>query len=169
MSDAARLKSTIYVGGLDSTITRDLLHQAFLPFGEIVEIQLPNTNPNAPKSSHPNNSKANSNSNNPTHRGFCLVEYTTPVDALAAIDNMDQSMLAGRVLKVAAAKPQKDANEGLGSRTAVWEQEGWLAKHEVSEEDREAAVSAQMELNRKANDPMVGLEGLDLAGPQKPE
>ena len=35
---------------------------------------------------------------------------------------MDQSELFGRVIKVAQAKPQKDANEGLGSKTAVWEQ-----------------------------------------------
>ena len=35
---------------------------------------------------------------------------------------MDQGELFGRVIKVAQARPQKDANEGLGSKTAVWEQ-----------------------------------------------
>ena len=35
---------------------------------------------------------------------------------------MDQSELFGRVIKVAAAKSQKESSEGLGSRTAVWEQ-----------------------------------------------
>jgi hypothetical protein len=35
---------------------------------------------------------------------------------------MDRSELYGQVIKVAAAKPQKDANEGLGSKTAIWEQ-----------------------------------------------
>lgn len=35
---------------------------------------------------------------------------------------MDQSELFGRVIKVAAAKPQKEGNEGLGSKVAVWEQ-----------------------------------------------
>lgn len=35
---------------------------------------------------------------------------------------MDQSELYGRVIKCNEAKPQKDHNEGLGSRTAVWEQ-----------------------------------------------
>ena len=39
-----------------------------------------------------------------------------------AIDNMDQSELFGRVIKVSAAKPPKNANEGLGSKTALWEQ-----------------------------------------------
>ena len=35
---------------------------------------------------------------------------------------MDQSELYGRVIKCNPAKPLKDASEGLGSRTAVWEQ-----------------------------------------------
>lgn len=56
------------------------------------------------------------------HRGFGYVEFELPTDAKEAIENMDQSELFGRVLKVAAAKPQKESNEGLGSKTAVWEQ-----------------------------------------------
>lgn len=35
---------------------------------------------------------------------------------------MDQAELFGRVLKVNQAKPQQKAGEGLGSKTAVWEQ-----------------------------------------------
>lgn len=35
---------------------------------------------------------------------------------------MDQSELYGRVIKVNQAKPQKDASEKLGSKTAIWEQ-----------------------------------------------
>jgi hypothetical protein len=35
---------------------------------------------------------------------------------------MDQSELFGRIIKVAATRPQKESSEGLGSRTAVWEQ-----------------------------------------------
>lgn len=79
-------------------------------------------------------------------------------------------MLAGRVLKVSQAKPGKEKGEGLGSKYAVWEQEGWLAKHEVSEQDKEQAIKAQEETNRRmAADPMQGLEGLDVAGPAKPQ
>lgn len=37
---------------------------------------------------------------------------------------MDQSELYGRVIKVNQAKPQKSADEKLGSRTAIWEQVG---------------------------------------------
>ena len=85
-------------------------------------------------------------------------------------------MLLSRVLKVSAAKPSKEKGEGLGSKVAVWEQEGWLAKHEVSEEDKNAARRAQEEevkeeeaRRRKRGDLMVGLEGVGVAGPEKPE
>lgn len=56
------------------------------------------------------------------HRGFAYVEFEDPEDTKAAIDNMDGSELFGKVLKVNAAKPPKNVNEGLGSKTALWEQ-----------------------------------------------
>ena len=110
MTDASRLKATLYVGGLDNAVTGGTLHAAFIPFGEIVDVSLPK--PDLPSSTDP-------------HRGFGYVEFESPDDAKEAIDNMDQSELYGRVIKVAAAKPQKEANEGLGSKTAIWEQVGY--------------------------------------------
>jgi len=107
MSDTARLKSTIFVGGLDNAVDINVLHNAFVPFGEIVDISLPK--PELKSSVDP-------------HRGFGYIEFELADDAREAIDNMDQSELFGRVIKVAAAKPQKDTSEGLGSRTALWEQ-----------------------------------------------
>lgn len=56
------------------------------------------------------------------HRGFGYVEFEDPEDVKDAIDNMDQSELFGKVIKVNPAKPPKNANEGLGSKTALWEQ-----------------------------------------------
>ncbi|MCJ1235916.1 hypothetical protein MMC14_003890 [Varicellaria rhodocarpa] len=151
MTDAARLKATVYVGGLDNAVNERILTDAFLPFGEIVDVSLPK--PEVPSSPDP-------------HRGFGYVEFEIPGDAKEAIDNMDQSELFGRVIKVAAAKPQKETNEGLGSKTAIWEQEGWLAKHAVSDEDRLAAEQARNKSDNRPDDPMQGLEGLDVAGPQ---
>lgn len=107
MSESSRLKNTIYVGGLDQSVTLRTLTEAFLPFGEIADISLPK--PEAPSSTD-------------LHRGFGYVEFEDPQDAKEAIDNMDQSELYGRIIKVAAAKPQKDSNEGLGSKTAIWQQ-----------------------------------------------
>ena len=107
MTDAARLKATVYVGGLDRAVTSSTLYAAFIPFGEVVDVSLPK--PDIPSSTDP-------------HRGFGYVEFENPEDAQDAMDNMDQSELFGRVIRVAAAKPQKEANEGLGSKTAIWEQ-----------------------------------------------
>ena len=107
MTDASRLKSTVYVGGLDQAVTTQTLSEAFIPFGEITDISLPK--PEAPSSAD-------------VHRGFGYVEFEDPTDAKEAIDNMDQSELYGRIIKVAAAKPTKDKDEGLGSKTAIWEQ-----------------------------------------------
>jgi len=93
------------LGGLDNSITKPLLHAAFLPFGEIVEVNLPGSE------------------NERGHRGFGYVEFESAEDAAAAIDNMDQATLAGRTLSVAIAKPQtKEAGNVLGSKVAVWEQ-----------------------------------------------
>lgn len=178
MTDAARWKATVYVGGLAPIVTVATLHDAFLPFGDIADVSLPkNENPN-------------SNTTEP-HRGFAYVEFEDADDAKEAIDNMDQSEFFGRVIKVTAAKAPKSADEGLGSKTAIWEQvsllqylyfpqkqiqtnglraaqqESWLAKHAVSEEDRLATDQAQVPEESRADDPMQGLEGLDVAGPRQ--
>ena len=62
------------------------------------------------------------------HRGFGYVEFEDPEDTKEAIDNMDQSELFGKVIKVNAAKPPKNVNEGLGSKTALWEQVSFLKR-----------------------------------------
>ncbi|KAL9640770.1 MAG: hypothetical protein Q9164_000085 [Protoblastenia rupestris] len=150
MTDAARTKATIYVAGLENAVNDKILADAFVPFGEIVDVTLPK--PELPSSTDP-------------HRGFGYIEFESPADAKEAIDNMDQSEFFGRVIKVAQAKPQKNASEGLGSKTAVWESESYLAKHAVREEDRLGAGEGEQELEG-VTDPMQGLEGLDVAGPK---
>lgn len=52
-----------------------------------------------------------------------------------------------------------------GTATDFSMQEGWLAENAVSEEDKLAADRAQAGANRP-DDPMQGLEGLDVAGPK---
>jgi hypothetical protein len=44
-------------------------------------------------------------------------------------------------------------------------QEGWLAENAVSDEDKLAAERARSGADRP-DDPMQGLEGLDVAGPK---
>jgi len=41
MSDQSRQKATVFVGGLDTNVTSQTLHDAFIPFGEIVDVSLP--------------------------------------------------------------------------------------------------------------------------------
>jgi len=50
------------------------------------------------------------------HRGFAFVEFALPEDAVAALDNMNDSELYGRVLKINLAKPASMK----GSGAAVW-------------------------------------------------
>jgi RNA recognition motif-containing protein len=107
MSDAQRAKSTLFVGGLAPNVTSQTLHEAFIPFGPIIDITIPP--PELPSSKDP-------------HRGFGYVEFETLGDAKEAIDNMDQSELFGRVIRVNVAKERKAEGEGLGSKTAIWEQ-----------------------------------------------
>ncbi|KAJ4388461.1 hypothetical protein N0V85_007529 [Neurospora sp. IMI 360204] len=147
MTDATRWKATVHIRGLAPAVTTATIHDAFIPFGEIVDISLPKNE--KPDSTDP-------------HRGFAYVEYGDEEDAKEAIDNMDQSELFGRVIRVSGAKIPKSAKEGLGSKTAVWEQEAWLAENAVSEEDRLAATAP----DDAPDDPMQGLEGLDVAGPK---
>lgn len=108
MTDPSRVAQTVFVGGLAQTVTANTLSEAFIPFGPIADISLPK--PELPSSTD-------------LHRGFGYVEFEEAADAKEAIDNMDQSELYGRVIKVNAAKPsQKAMNDGLGSKVALWEQ-----------------------------------------------
>lgn len=111
MADAStRPNSTVYVGGLDvNLVTAATLSEAFIPFGEIVDVSLPK--PELPSSTD-------------LHRGFGYVEFEDEHDAKEAIANMDQSELYGRVIKVAMAKPDRKAEgaTGLGSMKPIWEQ-----------------------------------------------
>ena len=146
--DSTRPNSTVFVAGLDTNlVTATTLSEAFIPFGEIVDISLPK--PEAPSSTD-------------LHRGFGYVEFEEAIDAKEAIDNMDQSELFGRVIKVAMSKPERrdTGKPGIGATTAVWEQEGYLAKY------GEPQADAAPETDEKPEDPMQGLEGLDVAGPR---
>ncbi len=95
---------TLYVGGLDEAVTLDTLRAAFLPFGELKDVQLP-------LDLHTQKSK-----------GFGFVEFESDEDATAAIENMDGAELFGRVIRVNASRALK----GKGGK-AVWaEADEWL-------------------------------------------
>ena len=59
-----------FTGGLAEEVTEDVLKAAFIPFGEMSEVQMP------------------IDYQTEKHRGFAFIEFELPEDALAAIDNM---------------------------------------------------------------------------------
>ncbi|KAI8813385.1 cyclophilin-like domain-containing protein [Cladochytrium replicatum] len=111
-------KAMLFVGGLDQQVTETFLHDAFIPFGDIIEVQLP-PDPNS----------------HSMHRGFGFVEFEDPADADAAIHNMHNSELFGRVIKVNIAKPTRlPINSDGFSTKAIWNDERWLKEYVQAEE-----------------------------------
>lgn len=96
---SGRQQTTVYVGGFSPDTTATLLHSAFIPFGDILDISLP---------SDPARKGA--------HKGFAFITFATPEAALDACDNMHRNCLPtvtnrGRILKVNKAKPPKGAGK----------------------------------------------------------
>eukprot|EP00123_Amoebidium_parasiticum_P014173 comp22373_c0_seq1/m.33351 comp22373_c0_seq1/g.33351 ORF comp22373_c0_seq1/g.33351 comp22373_c0_seq1/m.33351 type:complete len:306 (-) comp22373_c0_seq1:126-1043(-) len=112
-------KRILYVGGLEEAVDENMLRAAFIPFGDIVDIQLPVDYQTG------------------KHRGFAFVEFENAEDSNAAKDNMDEAELLGRTIRVNHAKPQKFKE---GSTKAVWTDETWLQKHGKGREDGAMAV-----------------------------
>lgn len=68
---------SLYVGGLDESVSLDTLKAAFIPFGNLKDVQLPQDKDGK-------------------SRGFAFVEFDEDEDAAAAIENMDGAELCGR-------------------------------------------------------------------------
>lgn len=100
-------KRTLYVGGLADEVDRNLVKSAFLPFGDIVDVNLP------------------MDYNTQKHKGFAFVEFQMPEDAADAIDNMDNGEILGKTIRVNLAKPVKfkDSNS-----RPVWASDDYLRK-----------------------------------------
>jgi len=101
-------KKLIYVGGLAEEVDTKVLNSAFIPFGDIVEVNMPQ------------------DYETEKHRGFAFIEFELPEDAQAAIDNMNDSEMFGRTLRVNLAKPMKIKD---GSSRPVWATDEWLQKY----------------------------------------
>ncbi|XP_055512341.1 peptidyl-prolyl cis-trans isomerase E isoform X1 [Leucoraja erinacea] len=97
----------MWVSGLAEEVDEKVLHAAFIPFGDIMDIQIP------------------LDYETEKHRGFAFVEFEGAEDAAAAIDNMNESELFGRTIRVNLAKPMRIKE---GSSRAVWSDDDWLKK-----------------------------------------
>lgn len=99
-------------GGLEESVTTEILHAAFLPFGEITDVNLvldAATRARLPLKHVPRAPVLLTSSSllvcAEKHRGFAFVQFEDRGDAADAIDNMNNAELFGRVLKVNVAKP----------------------------------------------------------------
>ncbi|KAF9309506.1 hypothetical protein BKA57DRAFT_474068 [Linnemannia elongata] len=130
MSSKDSNKSTLFVGGLDEQVTPQILHAAFIPFGDITQIEIPSD----PTSNAP-------------HRGFGFVEFDLAVDAQAAQDNMHLSELFGRTIKVNLAKPGKGGPGGMrsGPEKAIWADEDWLKENVMGDDSHLSSSAADQE------------------------
>lgn len=123
-------KKTIYVGGLAEEVDEGVIRAAFIPFGDISEVQVP------------------IDYQTEKHRGFAFVEFELPEDAKAAIDNMDNSELYGRTLRVNLAKAMRMREN---SSKPVWADDDWLSSFagkqalEQQQKDNPTAVTGQDE------------------------
>ncbi len=107
-------KRTLYVGGLDDGVTEELLRAAFIPFGEILAITF-------------NVDQITSNGLDfnlmtiEKHRGFAFIEYETIDDANAAVDNMHNAELFGKVITCSTANPNTISAKGKPSKHKICE------------------------------------------------
>ncbi|KAI7840541.1 hypothetical protein COHA_005696 [Chlorella ohadii] len=128
-------KTALYVGGLESTVNEAALHAAFLPFGEIKEVSLPLDHATG------------------QHRGFGFVEFEAAEDAADAIDNMHNSELYGRVLRVNYAQPNKIKGGDKGWATqAVWADADDWYEQQLAEAELDKLAEQQEKAARKAAD-----------------
>lgn len=101
-------KRTVYVGGIGEEVNEKILSLAFIPFGDIVGVSIPLDNETG------------------KHRGFGFVEFELPEDAAAAIDNMNESEIYAKTIRVNFARPPK-VNER--SQRPIWADDEWLKQY----------------------------------------
>ncbi|KAI9295473.1 peptidyl-prolyl cis-trans isomerase E [Neoconidiobolus thromboides FSU 785] len=124
-----RKTNTIFVGGFDEQVNEQILYDTCIPFGDIVQVQIP-SNP----------------SRWLVHRGFGFVEYEDSEDALAAVDNLHLSELYGKVLKVNIAT---NTRVNQYSIKAVWTEDSWLQEYGTNRQEENRIENKKEEGDKK--------------------
>ncbi len=111
-------KYILYVGGLAEAVNKQILHAAFVPFGEVKSVDIPYDVTTCkyiiyilvkPK-------------------GFGFVEFEEYEDCLHAIENMNDSELCGKVISVSFAKKKK-IKDNLNNNKPIWADEDYTSKY----------------------------------------
>ena len=99
----------LHVAGLDDSVTKDVLIGAFSVFGEIQSVDIP------------------IDSQSGKSRGFGFVEFMDANDATDAVDNMNQSEIYGRTIRVKFSS-RKPPGQLRDPKKAVWADELYYKK-----------------------------------------
>ncbi|XP_042498581.1 peptidyl-prolyl cis-trans isomerase E [Macadamia integrifolia] len=132
-------KNTLYVGGLAEEVNEAILHATFIPFGDIKDVKTPLDQATQ------------------KHRSFGFVTFLEKEDAAAAMDNMDNAELYGRVLTVNYALPEriKGGEQGWAAQPIWADADTWFERQQQEEEmqrlqaENRKAMEAAEELHRK--------------------
>ncbi|MCL7028303.1 hypothetical protein MKW94_021850 [Papaver nudicaule] len=132
-------KTTLYVGGLAEEVNETILHSAFIPFGDIKDVKTPLDQATQ------------------KHRSFGFVTFLEKEDAAAAMDNMDNAELYGRVLTVNYALPEKikGGEQGWAAQPVWADADTWFERQQQEEEmlrvqaENRAEMQKAEELHRK--------------------
>ncbi|KAK1442179.1 hypothetical protein BgAZ_402090 [Babesia gibsoni] len=120
MSETAGQKRTLFVRELADEVTKEILYAAFLPFGNILSIDMPVDKEKG------------------TNRGIAFIEFENEEDARHAIFNQHESELYGRVIKVAHSTKAhvKQVNAAGRRHKAVWHDDPTFG-HDLRPDDEE--------------------------------
>ena len=91
----------VHVAGLEESVTKDVLFGAFCVFGEIRNVDIP------------------IDVKTGTHRGFAFIEFMEADDANDAVDNMHESELYGRTIRVKLSS-KRPLGQLQDPKRAVW-------------------------------------------------
>ena len=91
----------VFVNGLDEAVSKDTLLGAFAIFGEVLSVEIP------------------IDATTLVSRGFAFVEFADANDAKDSIDNMDESELFGRTIRVKLSN-KRPTTQLKDPKQAVW-------------------------------------------------
>ncbi|KAL9644855.1 hypothetical protein ABK040_005335 [Willaertia magna] len=98
-------RKILYVGNLAPSVNREILQQLFIPFGEVLDITIPEDEEGK-------------------HRGYAFVEFELPEDATEALDNINLSELYGRIIHCNYSKPSNLSKEAFSDlNKPIWSDE----------------------------------------------
>ena len=126
--------TTIYVGGFDRSVDDTVLHAAFIPFGEIENIEIPST---MDKVGHT----------------YGFIRFSEADDALAAIENMDKAELNGKIISVAKAK--SDAPLQVPSDTPLWQHPEYFKALAEREKEKPLDIRKQFQSAQREGEGFV--------------